>query len=479
MGMAVKPFLRAVEWMEEQDAGGHDRKCAPDQCLLDATSSNDHRSLLHDHGSRRLAIDGFRKNCARDMALGAMIGSIGTGKRGQAMNGLDDIRPQLERCGSLMFTAAIIFMVLYAAGVVLVLNTGVIEGDSRQDDFVAFWAAAKLAIAGDPVAAFDQETLRRAQSLPPGATPSEFFWRYPPAFHILITPLGLLPYSAAWLLFNLASLSAFAVALWQRAAPLPMGHNLIFCAPIVLITFVLGQASLLWAAALIAAFSALERDRPVLAGFLIAMLSLKPQLGILIPFALAAGGYWRVILWSSVWVFIVHAAATVVVGMDYWMHFFEGILRAAEGLEHGETNRGRMVSFYAFMRFVGFAHSISIAGQWLVTALLAAGLFLLWKRPTAPFDLKAAALCIAIPLATPYSFTYELTLSVPAVIFMVRSGIGGTTFDRVLLGTLIFGPAATWALGSAISVTPLYAPLLLLVFGRCLAQALRPAPESP
>ena len=61
---------------------------------------------------------------------------------GQAMNGLDDIRPQLERCGSLMFTAAIIFMVLYAAGIVLVLNTGVIEGDSRQDDFGAFWAAA-------------------------------------------------------------------------------------------------------------------------------------------------------------------------------------------------------------------------------------------------------------------------------------------------------------------------------------------------
>jgi len=404
-----------------------------------------------------------------------MIGSIGSGERGRAMNGLEDIRPQLERYGSLLFTAAIIFMVLYSAGVIVVLNAGVIEGDSRQDDFVAFWAAAKLAIAGDPISAFDQDILRRAQLLPPGAPPSDFFWRYPPAFHLLIAPLGLLPYSAAWLLFNLISLTAFSVALWRRATPVPMGHNLIFFAPVVLITFVLGQASLLWAAALVAALAALERDRPVIAGLLIAMLSLKPQLGILIPFALAAGGHWRVILWSGIWVFIVHGAATVVVGLEYWVEFFDGISRAAEGLEHGETPRGRMVSFYAFLRFLGMAHALSLACQWLVSALLAAGLFVLWRRPKVGLDLKAAALCIAIPLATPYSFTYELTLSVPAVIFMVRSGIGGTVFDRVMLATLILGPAAAWVFGSVIPLIPLFAPLLLLVFGRCLAQAFRPA----
>ena len=68
--------------------------------------------------------------------------------------------------------------------------------------------------------------------------------------------------------------------------------------------------------------------------------------------------------------------------------------------------------------------------------------------------------------------------SVPAAIFMVRSGIGATAFDRVMLGILIFGPATSWIFGDVNSVAPLYAPLLLLVFGRCLAQAFRPvAPE--
>jgi hypothetical protein len=390
------------------------------------------------------------------------------------MNELDDIRRQLERCGSLMFTAAIIFMVLYSAGVILVLNTDVIGGNSRQVDFVAFWAAAKLAIAGDPVAAFDQDILRRAQSLPPNALPLELLWRYPPAFHVLITPLGLLPYSAAWLLFDLISLSAFSAALWRRAASVPMGHSLIFCAPIVLITLVLGQGSLLWAAGLVAALSALQKGRPVVVGFLIAMLSLKPQLGILIPVVLVAGGYWREILWASVWVCIVHTAATMMVGIDYWLHFIDALVEAAEALRDGGVNHRLMVSFYAFMRFIGFAHSTSLASHWLVAVLLATGLFLLWKQRTTPFDLKVSALCIAIPLATPYAFFYELALLVPAAIFLVRGGIGATAFDRAMLGLLIFGPATSWVIDDANSIAPLYAPLLLLAFGRSLAQAFWP-----
>ena len=253
-----------------------------------------------------------------------------------------------------------------------------------------------------------------------------------------------------------------------------MGHSLIFCAPIISIAFVIGQVSLLWAAVLVAALLALQRDRVVAAGFLISMLSLKPQLGILIPLALAGGGRWRVILWACVWVLILHGAATVSIGIEHWAHFIEALAQAAEALKNGETNQGLMVSFYAFIRFIGFAHSTSLASQWLLTALLAAGLFLLWKQPTAQFDLKASALCIAIPLATLYSFFYELTLSVPAVIFLVRSGIGAKGFDRVMLGLLIFGPATSWVLGDVNSVFPLYAPLLLLVFGRCLAQAFWP-----
>ena len=54
-----------------------------------------------------------------------------------ASNALNDIRVPLERFGRLLSTAAILFIVAYAAGVSFVLSSGYLEGESRQVDFVA------------------------------------------------------------------------------------------------------------------------------------------------------------------------------------------------------------------------------------------------------------------------------------------------------------------------------------------------------
>jgi hypothetical protein len=56
-----------------------------------------------------------------------------------------------------------------------------------------------------------------------------------------------------------------------------------------------GQSSLLTAAMLVAIFALLDR-KPVAAGVLIGLLSIKPQLGILFPFMLMASGRWRVFI---------------------------------------------------------------------------------------------------------------------------------------------------------------------------------------
>ncbi len=116
---------------------------------------------------------------------------------GKASNALNDIRVPLERFGRLLSTAAILFIVAYAVGVSVVLTSGYVEGESRQVDFVALWAAAKLAVAGDPILAFDQEALRSVQLLPPDSDVKELYWLYPPGLQLLLTPLGLLPYWAA------------------------------------------------------------------------------------------------------------------------------------------------------------------------------------------------------------------------------------------------------------------------------------------
>ena len=54
--------------------------------------------------------------------------------------------------------------------------------------------------------------------------------------------------------------------------------------------------------------------------------------------------------------------------------------------------------------------------------LVAAGVVWLW-RGAAPFALKAAALCIAAILATPYSLDYDMMVLAPAIAFLAVDGL--------------------------------------------------------
>ena len=63
-------------------------------------------------------------------------------------------------------------------------------------DFLAFWAAAKLALAGEALSAFDPDTLAAASGVPQEQT--GVLWLYPPAFLVLLAPLGALRFWAEW-----------------------------------------------------------------------------------------------------------------------------------------------------------------------------------------------------------------------------------------------------------------------------------------
>jgi arabinofuranan 3-O-arabinosyltransferase len=349
-------------------------------------------------------------------------------------------------------------MLAYAAGVVLVAVSGYTGTGTRQVDFLAFWSAAKLALAGNPLAAFDQDALRAAQALPADAEPGDLHWLYPPGFLLLLTPLALLPFWAAWLLFNLLSLSAFLGANWRFARAVPMGRNLLVGAPIVIMTVTLGQVDLLWSGVAVFMFRAVSRDQQGLAGFCLAALSLKPQLGILLPCALVAGRRFEVILWGCIWALLFHGLPTLIVGFDYWQVFFDRMHAIAASLETGLTPHYLMASPYAVFRFLGAHHGLALSGQAIVTLSLAIGTAMLWMQRRHRADLLVGALLVAIPVATPYAFYYSLVLVVPASVFLVRGGYGSTVQQRVLLGLALIGPAVLWI---STPLAPLLAPITL------------------
>lgn len=358
-------------------------------------------------------------------------------------------RPRGERAARIAFWLAAYLFLFY-----LFLKSWEIAGDhasidARRIDFIAFWAAAKLALAGEAHAAFDPVTLSVAAGLG-GDVPGNLLWLYPPGFLALVTPLGALPLWAAWCVFTLASAACLALAVRVPAKPLPGGWRLVVASPAVLIgALAIGQNSVLWTASLIAALSALRQGRPALAGLFIALLTLKPQLGLLIPVALLASREWRALGWAAVFAALICAAATLPFGLAYWQSFGVALADAMARLDGGSMPVSRLVTVYGFVRALGLEHATAIWSQWAASLALATAVGWAWSRPAIGPDLRAALLCAAIPLATPYAFYYEMPLTLAAAVFLVRDGFGKSPSECLWMGILWLGP-----------ITPLYAPML-------------------
>ena len=78
----------------------------------------------------------------------------------------------------------LIAVLLYPLGLALHLNLIEPQRHTMAIDFVAFWAAAKLAVQGVAITAFDFPTLQAAELLPDSAADARFTWLYPPAYHM-------------------------------------------------------------------------------------------------------------------------------------------------------------------------------------------------------------------------------------------------------------------------------------------------------
>ena len=92
---------------------------------------------------------------------------------------------------------------------------------------------------------------------------------------------------------------------------------IVLVSPAALLCVLSGQSSFLTTAALLAIFAQLDK-RPVLAGVLIGLLTVKPQLGILFPFALIASGRWRVFFAAGVTAVALFAASVALGGVESW-----------------------------------------------------------------------------------------------------------------------------------------------------------------
>jgi alpha-1,2-mannosyltransferase len=336
-------------------------------------------------------------------------------------------------------------------------------------DFLNVYAAGFLANLGHPEMAYNWEFHGHIEQGIAGYAAPYYGWHYPPFFLIVASLLALFPYLWAFGLYMGASFVAYWTVI---RSILPKTRELIWALvafPGVFLNISNGQNGFITTALFGAAFFWLETE-PWLAGVMFGFLIYKPQFFIVIPFILAVGGYGRVFFATIMTALGSLIASWILFGTSTWEAFFSSTtLTQHIILEQGSTGWNKIQSIFSMARMWGadlttayFLHGI-IAGA----ALLA--LFWIWCGK-ATLETRAAALCGAMLLVTPYVMDYDLVLLAVPIAFLVRQGLDGEflPYEKAILTLLWILPLVARNVGlHYVTFTP---PLLIMLIGLCISR---------
>lgn len=348
----------------------------------------------------------------------------------------------------------------YAGGLIKQALTGMLildlHGRPVLSDFVALWAAGRQALAGSGVAAYD---LRLEHAAEVAAVGHSFHfglgWAYPPPFLFIVAALACIPYAYAFVLWDIATLLLHAIVT-ARTAARRLAALYACAAPWVLTGLMSGQTGFL-TASLVGLTLLWLPKRPVMSGLALGLLSYKPQFGILFPLALACGGYWRTFAWAVASTVVLNGLSLAAFGEQTFWAFLGSLSNAAHShLISAGVGWNNLESIYGLVRALNGSNNAAWLAQGAVSIFVAVAVMEVW-RSEIPFTIKGALLAVAIPLATPYVFTYDLAvLSVAcASVFRHRE------FDRLELVILMLTVPLVFAVPSATLPTGLFACLAI------------------
>jgi hypothetical protein len=210
-----------------------------------------------------------------------------------------------------------------------------------------------------------------------------------------------------------------------------------------------GQNGYLSAILLAGGILALERRR-LLAGILFGMLCYKPQLGVLLPFALAAGGYWRTFVSAALTVAAMVGLSVLLLGAGTWTAFAHTAPYNHLLMEQGYGFWRRMPTPFAFVRLAGGTVDLAYAVQILSAVLAIVATVLIW-RSGAAFAVKSGALLLGTFLVTPYAWDYDLVVLTFAValLAMEAAKTGFLPWEKITLAAVVAAPALLTGIATA------------------------------
>ncbi len=318
----------------------------------------------------------------------------------------------------------ILFLVILTPVYILVAMNNERIVDYVNNGFFSFWLSGHLLpIGGNPYSSLDWvggHHIFAATWIP------EQIFPYPLPLALLMVPLGLLPISTAYILWNfLAQVMIGGSVLWFSSR-FPQ-INLRLFSFIILIAVILngnvylglmtGTIAALFLLFLMAGLYFLEADRPFLSGLMLASLALKPPLltiTVLIGIVMLFQKKWRVLVGICTGLLGLLGAGLML--DPGWVGKFLGA-----GQKLFNVRLGNQPSIPSFTRLACSGNIDCALWFYALIALILVSLFILlaWhkKDRLTPVQIFSAAIALGV-LLPPYVWSYDYTLSLVAVCFV-------------------------------------------------------------
>jgi Glycosyltransferase family 87 len=330
-----------------------------------------------------------------------------------------------------------------------------VSGHPAFRDFANFWMGGKAAWSGDFGVLFDRTQHGPEVARMVGIPSSILAWSYPPTALMFFAPFGLLPYGlacAVWTLLGLVVFYAAAGGFGDRRLDWRVLLGLVFV-PGVFLCVSYGQTALITSAILWFGLD-LARLRPVLAGALLGLFVVKPQLGILLPVALLGLGAWRAILATAVFAAGYLAITFALFGLEPWLLFWTvtlpqqvaWLIGCPIGPQMTELiacpNGPQMIlSVLDMLAGLGVPVRLAYGLQFALTLGVMATTFVLMRWEVNP-NLRFLGFGAAVMLATPYVLSYELVLIALAVVRVLHdpdamARLGANAVTGLVIGTTL------------------------------------------
>ncbi len=308
-------------------------------------------------------------------------------------------------------------------------------GQFWRADFVVFYTGGSMALEGpsDHLYDLDEQTACQERRVPQrrgeqGLLP----FNYPPHTALPLMPLALLPWQAAFVVWELGQFVLLGFLLrwlgrWTAGWDLTArcgAFAAVLAFPPLLMTFQLGQVSLLILVCLLGFHDALKADRPRAAAAWFVLGTVKPQLFIAPAVILVAARRWRVLAMAGGMLAAWGLAATAVLGWSCWPGFFGIVRESARQCGAYGIDPLRMYNVKGMLlALLGGNHLEAVNGLSLVAAAAAAlAIGWAWRGPWRPnipdFDRRAGFTLLLGLLVNPHLNPADaLTFVAPALLF--------------------------------------------------------------